>query len=184
MGIPDEDLMMYLRASRSMAAYAGMTVNAKDGEYDVNDGTVIAARDETTIMAMNNLAKNRMVVAKSLEELLKSGGMPLPISQKWPDEEVKLFVKGLRTFGKNFFKIREEFLRNKDTNDLVEFYYLWKKTPEGLQNRQQRSMRGKKPAAVTNNKNIQGPGKSALYSPSTGRDSPTTNKSDVNIESD
>lgn len=199
-GIPDEDLMMYLRASRSMAAYAGMTVNAKDGEYDVNDGTVIAARDETTINAMNNLSKNKMVVAKSLEELLKSGGMPLPISQKWPDEEVKLFVKGLRTFGKNFFKIRTEFLRNKDTNDLVEFYYLWKKTPEGLANRQQRSMRGKKPAVPpTSIKNIQAPGAATaattaaaqggvagakLYNPASGRDSPTTNKSDVNVESD
>merc|ERR1712061_497577 len=97
------------------------------------------------------------------------------------------FVKGLRTFGKNFFKIREEFLRNNDTNDLVEFYYLWKKTPEGLQNRQQRSMRGKKPAPNVSNKNGPGLGiggnRGTLY-PNNGRDSPGPNKSDVNIDSD
>ncbi len=30
--------------------------------------------------------------------------------------------------GKNFFRIREDFLPDRDTPELVEFYYLWKKT--------------------------------------------------------
>ena len=49
--------------------------------------------------------------------------------RKWPEDDVKAFIKGIRAHGKNFFKIREEFLPERDTPDLIEFYYLWKKTP-------------------------------------------------------
>lgn len=38
-------------------------------------------------------------------------------------------MKGLRQFGKNFFRIKKELLPNKETGELIEFYYLWKKTP-------------------------------------------------------
>uniref|UniRef100_A0A2C9KTE3 GATA-type domain-containing protein n=1 Tax=Biomphalaria glabrata TaxID=6526 RepID=A0A2C9KTE3_BIOGL len=41
----------------------------------------------------------------------------------------KRFAKGLRHLGKNFFKIRKEHLPHKDTSELVEFYYFWKKSP-------------------------------------------------------
>jgi arginine-glutamic acid dipeptide repeat-containing protein len=37
--------------------------------------------------------------------------------------------------GKNFFKIREEFLPDRDTADLIEFYYFWKKTAGAAANR-------------------------------------------------
>jgi len=37
--------------------------------------------------------------------------------------------QGLRLHGKNFFKIRTEFLPEKETGDLITYYYLWKKTP-------------------------------------------------------
>ena len=45
------------------------------------------------------------------------------------------FVKGLRTYGKNFFKIRTELLPEKETGELITFYYLWKKTPGAANNR-------------------------------------------------
>ena len=44
-------------------------------------------------------------------------------------------MKGLRQFGKNFFKIRKELLPLKETAELVEFYYLWKKTPQAASSR-------------------------------------------------
>ena len=37
--------------------------------------------------------------------------------------------------GKNFFKIRAEFLPDRDTADLIEFYYFWKKTTGAGSNR-------------------------------------------------
>ena len=45
--------------------------------------------------------------------------------------ETKSFVKGLSQYGKDFFYIAKEFLPHKETSELIEFYYLWKKTPEG-----------------------------------------------------
>ena len=62
-------------------------------------------------------------------------------SRRWPEEDVKEFIKGLRMYGKNFFKIRQEFLPHRDTPELVEFYYLWKKTPGAANNRP----RGRRP---------------------------------------
>lgn len=53
----------------------------------------------------------------------------------------KRFVKGLRQFGKNFFRIRKELLPHKETGELVEFYYLWKKTPAALPSRTHRRHR-------------------------------------------
>ena len=46
-GVPDCDLMMYLRAARSMAAFAGMC----DGG-SAEDGCIAASRDDTTINAL------------------------------------------------------------------------------------------------------------------------------------
>jgi arginine-glutamic acid dipeptide repeat-containing protein len=46
-GVPDCDLMMYLRAARSMAAFAGMC----DGG-SAEDGCLAASRDDTTINAL------------------------------------------------------------------------------------------------------------------------------------
>ena len=35
-------------------------------------------------------------------------------------------LAGIKQFGKHFDKIRREYLPKKNTNDLVEYYYLWK----------------------------------------------------------
>ncbi|MEE6485096.1 hypothetical protein FKM82_014168 [Ascaphus truei] len=47
-GVNDCDLLMYLRAARSMAAFAGMC----DGG-STEDGCVAASRDDTTLNALN-----------------------------------------------------------------------------------------------------------------------------------
>ncbi|KAJ7412369.1 arginine-glutamic acid dipeptide repeat protein [Willisornis vidua] len=77
-GVNDCDLLMYLRAARSMAAFAGMC----DGG-STEDGCVAASRDDTTLNALNT----------------------------------KRFIKGLRQYGKNFFRIRKELLPNKETEE-------------------------------------------------------------------
>ncbi|CBY30465.1 unnamed protein product [Oikopleura dioica] len=53
-----------------------------------------------------------------------------PKHQKWTAEEISSFEVGLATKGKNFYKIREEFLPKKDVKDLVLQYYYWKKSPQ------------------------------------------------------
>lgn len=62
-------------------------------------------------------------------------------------------MKGLRQYGKNFFRIRKELLPNKETSELVEFYYLWKKTPNGRPRRRLTKPTGGKKNSANSNSN-------------------------------
>ena len=131
----DHDLIMYLRAARSMAAFAGLC----DGGSTV-DGCNAASRDDTTISALEIFHNSDYDKDKALQALVKSP-VPDSIEKKWSEEDTKRFVKGLRLYGKNFFKIRKELLQHKETAELVSFYYLWKKTPAAAGHRPHRRHR-------------------------------------------
>lgn len=134
-GVNDCDLLMYLRAARSMAAFAGMC----DGG-STEDGCLAASRDDTTLNALNLLHASHYDAAKALQRLVKK---PLPklIEKCWSEDDVKRFIRGLRQYGKNFFRIRKDFLPNKKTGELITFYYHWKKTPEAAGTRAYRQQR-------------------------------------------
>ncbi|XP_045161386.2 arginine-glutamic acid dipeptide repeats protein-like isoform X2 [Mercenaria mercenaria] len=134
-GVLDGDLMMYLRAARSVAAFAGMC----DGG-STEDGCQAAQMDDTTMNAMHMLHKYEYDTGKALQALVKAPALRT-IDKKWNEEDTKKFVKGLRVYGKNFFKIRKELLPLKDTGELVEYYYFWKKTPAAAANRPHRRHR-------------------------------------------
>uniref|UniRef100_A0A3P8UPN7 Arginine-glutamic acid dipeptide (RE) repeats b n=1 Tax=Cynoglossus semilaevis TaxID=244447 RepID=A0A3P8UPN7_CYNSE len=133
-GVNDCDLLMYLRAA-SMAAFAGMC----DGG-STEDGCLAASRDDTTLNALNMLHASHYDAAKALQRLVKK---PLPklIEKCWSEADVKHFIKGLRQYGKNFFRIRKDFLPSKKTGELISFYYHWKKTPEAAGTRAYRQQR-------------------------------------------
>ncbi|XP_028826274.1 arginine-glutamic acid dipeptide repeats protein [Denticeps clupeoides] len=134
-GVNDCDLLMYLRAARSMAAFAGMC----DGG-STEDGCLAASRDDTTLNALNMLHESHYDAAKALQCLVKKP-VPKLIEKCWSEDEVKRFIKGLRQYGKNFFRIRKELLPNKKTGELITFYYYWKKTPEAAGSRPYRQHR-------------------------------------------
>ena len=126
--IHDHDLLMYLRAGRSMAAFAAMC----DAGGSAEEGFTAASRDSITANALMVLHECDYDAGKAVQTLLNTPFPPASagdISRRWQEEDVKAFIKGLRVYGKNFFKIRVDFLPDKDTSELVEFYYLWKKTP-------------------------------------------------------
>ncbi|NXR94488.1 RERE protein, partial [Hypocryptadius cinnamomeus] len=77
---------------------------------------------------------------KALQRLVKKP-VPKLIEKCWTEDEVKRFIKGLRQYGKNFFRIRKELLPNKETGELITFYYYWKKTPEAASSRAHRRHR-------------------------------------------
>lgn len=137
--IHDHDLLMYLRAGRSMAAFAAMCDGGSPEE-----GFATASKDGIAANALQILHESEYDTGKGLQSLLKT---PFPTdggadpSRRWPEDDVKDFIKGLRMYGKNFFKIRSECLPHRETPDLVEFYYLWKKTPGAANNRP----RGRRP---------------------------------------
>uniref|UniRef100_A0A1B0A750 Arginine-glutamic acid dipeptide repeats protein n=1 Tax=Glossina pallidipes TaxID=7398 RepID=A0A1B0A750_GLOPL len=132
--VTDCDLLMFLRAARSMAAFQGMC----DGGLE--DGCLAASRDDTTINALDVLHDSGYDPGKALQTLVKCP-VSKGIDKKWTEDETKKFIKGLRQFGKNFFRIHKDLLPHKETPELVEFYYLWKKTPGANNNRPHRRRR-------------------------------------------
>jgi len=126
---------MYLQAARSIAAFAGMCDRGlPEDMYDV------AQRDDTTINALNTLHNHDYDCKRAIQALVKCP-IPKGIDRKWSDDDQKKFIKGLRQYGKNFYRIRKEHLPHKETSDLVEFYYLWKKTPQAQSSRPRRRQR-------------------------------------------
>ncbi|CAF0740531.1 unnamed protein product, partial [Didymodactylos carnosus] len=131
--ISDIDLSMYLQAARSIAAFAGMCHTGKPEDmYDV------AQRDDTTINALTVLHNHDYDCKKGIQALVKCPIGPKGIDRKWSDDDQKKFIKGLRQYGKNFYRIRKEHLPLKETGDLVEYYYLWKKTQQAQNSRPRR----------------------------------------------
>lgn len=46
----------------------------------------------------------------------------------WSEEECRNFENGLRIYGKDFHAIQQSKVRTRAVGELVQFYYLWKKT--------------------------------------------------------
>uniref|UniRef100_T1JNW0 BAH domain-containing protein n=1 Tax=Strigamia maritima TaxID=126957 RepID=T1JNW0_STRMM len=80
-GMPDCDLLMYLRAARSMAAFAGMC----DGG-SADDGCLAASRDDTTINAMDILHASNYDTGKALQALVRNP-VPKGVDKKWTEDE-------------------------------------------------------------------------------------------------
>lgn len=56
----------------------------------------------------------------------------LPVAEQqmsiWSEEECRNFENGLRIHGKDFHMIQQSKVRTRSVGELVQFYYLWKKT--------------------------------------------------------
>ncbi|XP_068146677.1 mesoderm induction early response protein 1 [Drosophila tropicalis] len=46
----------------------------------------------------------------------------------WSEEECQKFEEGIHKFGKDFYQIRQNQVRTRTMRELVQFYYLWKKS--------------------------------------------------------
>lgn len=66
------------------------------------------------------------------DEALRRVGMqsvPNPdTTAMWSEEECKNFESGLRMYGKNFYQIHQNKVKTRSVGEIVQFYYLWKKT--------------------------------------------------------
>ncbi|XP_063231828.1 mesoderm induction early response protein 1 [Bacillus rossius redtenbacheri] len=68
----------------------------------------------------------------NVEEALRRRRMnavqPTDTMSLWSEEECTNFENGLRSYGKNFHLIQQNKVRTRSVGELVQFYYLWKKT--------------------------------------------------------
>ncbi|CAG9829359.1 unnamed protein product [Diabrotica balteata] len=68
----------------------------------------------------------------NVEEALRRLGMNTAIyndkMSPWSEEECRNFEAGVRAFGKNFYLTQQNKVRTRSVGELVQFYYLWKKS--------------------------------------------------------
>ncbi|XP_074642839.1 mesoderm induction early response protein 1-like [Tubulanus polymorphus] len=68
----------------------------------------------------------------NIEEALRRQRMqsvpPTDPMSLWSEEECRNFENGLRVYGKDFHLIQQHKVRTRSVGELVQFYYLWKKT--------------------------------------------------------
>ncbi|RZB66629.1 ELM2 domain containing protein [Asbolus verrucosus] len=78
--------------------------------------------------ALYILQKNRHDVESAFKILSASSTTNSDKVSVWSEEECRNFEKGLLNFGKNFFLIQKYKVTTRHVGELVQFYYLWKKT--------------------------------------------------------
>lgn len=60
---------------------------------------------------------------------IKINTIPPPDAMSlWSEEECRNFESGIRAYGKNFHVIQQNKVRTRSVGELVQFYYLWKKS--------------------------------------------------------
>uniref|UniRef100_A0A673A8N2 Arginine-glutamic acid dipeptide (RE) repeats a n=1 Tax=Sphaeramia orbicularis TaxID=375764 RepID=A0A673A8N2_9TELE len=126
-GVNDCDLLMYLRAARSMAAFAGMC----DGG-STEDGCLAASRDDTTLNALNTLHESSYDAGKALQRLVKKP-VPKLIEKCWSEDEVMC--------RRTLCSLKDNVFHGSLQGELITFYYYWKKTPEAASCRAHRRHR-------------------------------------------
>jgi hypothetical protein len=59
---------------------------------------------------------------------LKSPWRRASVIERWSPYEIALFEAALAIHGKDFGKIAKAHIQTKTTKEVIEFYYIWKKT--------------------------------------------------------
>ncbi|XP_055700115.1 uncharacterized protein LOC129799871 isoform X3 [Phlebotomus papatasi] len=75
-------------------------------------------------MALKTLLDTHGEIHTAILELLQAPATA--IHKRWTPQEIKLFLKGLETFRKDFYRISKE-IPHKSTGDCIQLYYFWKK---------------------------------------------------------
>lgn len=126
--ITDAKLIMYLRASQSITSYNGYWENNQEGGICIIDKNLnMVSEDLPKSNTYDILHHNNYDISSALDNLILHPA-PKKIMHPWSEDERKKFMRGLRSYGKTFHKIRKELLPDRTTCDLIQYYYFWKKT--------------------------------------------------------
>lgn len=78
--------------------------------------------------ALHQLLQCGYNVDEAIRRRKMSNVTPCDTVSLWSEEECLNFEAGLRVFGKDFHHIQTQKVRTRSVGELVQFYYLWKKT--------------------------------------------------------
>jgi hypothetical protein len=81
----------------------------------------------------NTASIQTFAVVYPLHHLSALGFIKSPIRcpmviERWSPYEIAVFEASLAEYGKDFFRVQKEIGGSKSTAEIVEFYYIWKKT--------------------------------------------------------
>ncbi|KAG5878022.1 hypothetical protein JTB14_014263 [Gonioctena quinquepunctata] len=84
--------------------------------------------DEQALCILQQCGHNVEEGLRRLRMAVPANGAENMSESLWSEEECRNFESGVRCFGKNFHKIQQEKVRTRSVGELVQFYYLWKKS--------------------------------------------------------
>ncbi|XP_015926300.1 mesoderm induction early response protein 1 isoform X3 [Parasteatoda tepidariorum] len=116
--LPDEEVEDYLRQCRQPKGTNGSNIGTVPTGGHVRD-------DEQALFLLLQCGHNK-------EEALRRRRMqPCPVPDTmslWSEDECRSFEAGIKLYGKDFHLIQLNKVRTRAVSELVQFYYLWKKT--------------------------------------------------------
>ncbi|OZC12030.1 hypothetical protein X798_01211 [Onchocerca flexuosa] len=121
--INEESEHVYKRATRSFRMFA-MVRNEQitQMERDFRTGDLCM---HDAIITLHKCDYN---VNYAIEAMNKNDEHMLKVTNFMNVDDAKKFARGIKTYGKNFLKIKKELLPHHRRDELVQFYYGWKKT--------------------------------------------------------
>jgi hypothetical protein len=98
---------------------ASAGANATDATADATDTDAAALREHARALAW---------LRPAMAGLLAAPVHKVSVFDKWAPVEVARFEAGLCLWGKVFHRV-QAVVKTKSTKDVIEFYYVWKKSP-------------------------------------------------------
>ncbi|XP_029644286.1 mesoderm induction early response protein 1 isoform X5 [Octopus sinensis] len=114
--LEDSEVCSYLQQFQAQSVQSGVN-NVPTGTH-VRD-------DEQALYLLLQCGHN---TEEALRRRKMQAVSPTDPMSLWSEEECRNFENGLRTYGKDFHLIQLNKVRTRSVGELVQFYYLWKKT--------------------------------------------------------
>lgn len=114
--LPSDAIDQYLQTTQALT----------DCGVDGLDLMPMGAHVRDDEQALFHLMQSNHNVEEALRKRPATG--PVNAATPWTDEECRNFENGILTYGKDFHTIQAERVRTRTVSEIVQFYYLWKKT--------------------------------------------------------
>ncbi len=117
-----------IRAANLIAASGPTTTTSREtnGGSSHNDGNHSTTTAFSPMFAMT--PQSQYLVHISALGYLKSPLRRPTVIEKWSPYEIAMFEASIAEHGKNFARIQQDIRTHKSVPDVIEFYYIWKKT--------------------------------------------------------
>jgi hypothetical protein len=111
-------------ASKVSTSLPNKTSNGASTMSDVESHKSNTWTSNATMM----IPQSQYLVHVSALGFLKSPVRRPMVIERWSPYEIAIFEGSIAEYGKNFSKVQKEIGSTKSIADVIEFYYIWKKT--------------------------------------------------------